>query len=78
MHRADGIHDSGSETAGLLASALRTITDPFEIINALPDAILVPRRHDLLRRFAFPFELIKCCGIVASACMVRDASLTVC
>lgn len=58
MHRTDGIHDSGRETAGLLASAFRTITDPFEIIDALADAILVLGRHDLLCRFAFLFEFI--------------------
>jgi hypothetical protein len=41
MHRTACILDARVETPGLLASALCTITNPFEIVDALPDLILI-------------------------------------
>jgi hypothetical protein len=41
MDRTDCILDGRVETPGLLASALCTITNPFEIVDALPDLILI-------------------------------------
>lgn len=58
MHRTYCIHDLGIKTAGLLASTLCTITDSFEIVDALPNTIFIVGRHELLRRFAFLVQLI--------------------
>jgi hypothetical protein len=41
MHRTDCILDARVATPGLLASALCTIANPFEIVDALPDLILI-------------------------------------
>lgn len=81
VHGADCIHDPMVEAVGIVANALSAIAHPFEIIDALTDATLVPGRHDLLRGLAFLVELsmqlIKSLGIAESAWMVFDVSLTV-
>lgn len=41
MHRTDCVLDLGVETTGLLASALCTIANPFEIVDTLPHPILI-------------------------------------
>jgi hypothetical protein len=58
MHQTDCILDPGIETTGLLASALCAIAYPFEIIDTLPDPILILGRNDLLCRFAFLIKFV--------------------